>query len=79
MGMGGPGLRFVPCSAPSKTICPAHESPISLKVGDPVLHAFQFPGQKIAIGTKNQIKSILRQNAERLREFPFLRVDVLAS
>jgi SNF2 family DNA or RNA helicase len=63
---------------PTEKIIAEHtDRPISAKIGDPLIYAFQFSTDKIEIGPKSVIQGLLTERLEEFQDLPFLRIDIL--
>jgi Z1 domain len=70
--------QFSPCSVQEGKILPAHDHKgLSVELGKPFIHAFQFTNKRIEIGPKSAISNILAGRLDELTQFPFLMIDVL--
>ena len=55
-----------------------HRHRISLKIGDELIYAFQFPDRDVEVAHKEAMQKLLSDRLEQLAGFPFLMIDVVA-
>jgi hypothetical protein len=69
--------RFSPCILPPDQLLVQGSQDLSAKVGDPVLHAFQFSNGHIEAGDRTVIRKILTERLGEFQSSPFLMIDIL--
>jgi Z1 domain len=70
--------QFTPSRLPSGEITRARGSQRrSVRVGDPLIYAFQFANGQIVIGARPIIRMMLTERLSEFQDFPFLIIDVL--